>query len=77
MKYKFTTVLKPVVEFVRKDAGIRIDLDGRLGLQKVIGKNYKTVKEAEDAAEQFCTQLQIKIDALVLSEIQHLKTAMP
>lgn len=76
MKYRFETTLKPVVEFVRKDAEIAVDLDGAKS-QWVIGQKYATTEEAQLAAETFCALVQAKISELVKKEIAGLKKAQP
>ena len=76
MKYRFEYVLKPVVEFMRKDAEIAIDIDGAKA-QFVISKGHPTVDDAQATAEAFCTELGIKIGNLILAETRGLKKAQP
>lgn len=64
----------PVVEFVRKDAEIAIDMDG-IREQFTVSRHHKTVEEAEKAADAFCKQLHDKVVDLIKAETANLKRA--
>jgi len=75
IKYRWTFSLKQVVEFVRKDAEIAIEIDNEHFHQKVIKSNLSSTEEAEQVAIQFCEQLAQKIKSLIEQETKHLKQA--
>lgn len=66
--------LRPVVEFVRKDAEIAFDINGHR-FQKVIARRCATTDEADAKAREFITNLNNKIVELVARETNHLPAA--
>lgn len=75
-KYRWNYSFSWVVEFVRHDAEISLDIDGQR-TQKVVQLKCATSDEAAAKAVAFCEQLDAKIKALIENETKHLKTAKP
>lgn len=73
-KYSWNFRITWVVEFVRKDAEIGIDLDGKR-IQKVITRGCKSTEEAELIATDYCRQLAEHIEGVVMQQVQSLRDA--
>ena len=73
-KYRWNYTLTWVVEYVRKDAEVGIDCDGKR-INKVIKRGCATREEAEKFAIDYCNQLSAKINALIEVETSSLRIA--
>lgn len=68
--------INPVVEFIRKDAEIAIDVDGH-SYQVVIARKLSSIESATQVGEQAVDELVKKIDDFIQKELSGFEIAEP